>query len=142
REGATIPEDGTLQNLLNVDGMGRFMVVLDPDRDKTDMQPYQGIVPMEGDTVAEVLELYMRNSEQLDTRMWLAADAQRCAGVLLQRLAGQGGTTSEHAHTDETAWERAVALTATIGHDELLQLDSDTLMRRLFWEEALEAFQP
>src|SRR5690606_38155353 len=52
REGAEVPEDGTLQSLLNSNGLGRFMVVLDPNREVTDMQPYQGIVPMEGETVA------------------------------------------------------------------------------------------
>lgn len=141
REGAEIPEDGTLQSLLNSDGLGRFMVVLDPNRENTDMQPYQGIVPMEGENVAEVLEAYMRNSEQLDTRIWLAADAHRTAGVLLQRLPRQGGSPAQ-THEDETAWDRALALTATIQDDELLDLDSDTLMRRLFWEETVVAFEP
>lgn len=141
REGAEVPEDGTLQSLLNSNGLGRFMVVLDPNREVTDMQPYQGIVPMEGESVAEVLEVYMRNSEQLETRLWLSADENRCAGALLQRLPRKGGS-QEPAEDTESAWDRALAMTATIQDSELLEIDSDTLMRRLFWEETLVAFEP
>lgn len=93
RENHDIPADGTLQTLLNKNGEGRFVVVLDPKREDSTMQPYQGIVPLEGSSVAQVLELYMKSSEQLDTRLWLAADDKYCAGLLLQRLPGQGGTT-------------------------------------------------
>jgi molecular chaperone Hsp33 len=144
REGHTIPADGTLQSLLNTHGQGRFIVVLDPNRDTTDMQPYQGVVPMEGDTVAQVLELYMRNSEQLDTRIWLAANATHSAGLLLQRLPGHGGneTSAHDAETGETesTWERASILAATLKPAELLELDSDAIIHRLFWEETLIAF--
>lgn len=145
REGHEIPADGTLQSLLNAHGQGRFIVVLDPNRNSTDMQPYQGVVPLEGDTVAQVLELYMHNSEQLDTRIWLAADATRSAGLLLQRLPSHGGNTqaSEPADSDrptESTWERASVLAATLKSAELLELDSDAIIHRLFWEEILTAF--
>lgn len=141
REGLTVPRNGNLQSLLNSQGQGRFIVVLDPQRRNADMQPYQGVVPLEGDSVAEVLEHYMRNSEQLDTRMWLNADATRASGLLLQRIPGQGGTESSTQPTYET-WERALALAETVGADELLELDSDTLVHRLFWQETLLAFDP
>ncbi|SHI28053.1 Hsp33 family molecular chaperone HslO [Pollutimonas bauzanensis] len=142
REGHDIPADGTLQSLLNAHGKGRFVVVLDPNRDTTDLEPYQGIVPLEGDSVAQVLELYMRNSEQLDTRIWLASDAENSAGLLLQRLPDHGGTTDEdHESRDET-WTRVRHLAATVKYGELLELDSDTLIHRLFWEEDLIAFEP
>ncbi|CAM5331323.1 Hsp33 family molecular chaperone HslO [Eoetvoesiella caeni] len=143
REGHAIPADGTLQSLLNAHGQGRFIVVLDPNRDTTDMQPYQGVVPLEGDTVAQVLELYMRNSEQLDTRIWLAADAVHSAGLLLQRLPGQGGNAAAgHDAETESTWERAGILAATLKPAELLDLDSDAVIHRLFWEETLIAFPP
>src|SRR5690606_21782562 len=91
REGHDVPADGTLQSLLNTEGAGRFIVVLDPGRE-AGMQPYQGVVPLEGNSVAQVLERYMHDSEQLDTRIWLAADARHSAGLLLQRLPDHGGT--------------------------------------------------
>lgn len=143
REGHDIPADGTLQSLLNTHGKGRFVVVLDPNRDTTDLEPYQGIVPMEGDSVAQVLELYMRNSEQLDTRIWLASDAQNSAGLLLQRLPDHGGTAEEdHDESRDETWARVCHLASTVSYEELLALDTDTLIHRLFWEEDLIAFEP
>ncbi|MBV6305283.1 Hsp33 family molecular chaperone HslO [Candidimonas humi] len=139
REGREVPADGTLQSLLNTGGQGRFVVVLDPGRERPQAQPYQGVVPLGGDTVAEVLELYMRNSEQLDTRLWLAADAQRCAGLLVQRMPGQDDAQGEAL---DSTWERACHLAATIQADELLSLDTDTLIHRLFWDESLTELEP
>lgn len=142
REGHDIPADGTLQSLLNAHGKGRFVVVLDPNRDTTDLEPYQGIVPLEGASVAQVLELYMRNSEQLDTRMWLASDAQNSAGLLLQRLPGQGGKRDEERESADETWNRVCQLAGTVKYGELLSLDTDTLIHRLFWEEDLIVFEP
>lgn len=141
REGQPVPRNGNLQSLLNSQGQGRFIVVLDPQRQNTDMQPYQGIVPLEGSSVAEVLEHYMRNSEQLDTRLWLNADGAHASGLLLQRMPGQGGSEVAATSAHET-WERAVALASTIEPEELLKLDTDTLIHRLFWEETLLSFDP
>lgn len=142
RDGHEIPSDGNLQTLLNTQGQGRFIVLLDPNRDTTDMQPYQGIVPLEGDTVAQVLETYMRSSEQLDTRLWLASDSQHCVGLLLQRLPQQGGLPIDNDSSPHDTWERAGLLANTVKYDELLSLDTDTLIHHLFWEEHLVAFQP
>lgn len=140
REGIVVPDNGTLQTLLNANGMGRFIVVLDPNRETTDMQPYQGIVPLEGDSVAQVLEGYMRSSEQLDSRLWLTANGECSAGLLLQRLPGHGGKISASAQED--TWQRAVILAETLQTHELLDLPSDAVVQRLFWEEALLAFEP
>lgn len=144
REGHALPEQGTLQSLLNHNGEGRFIVVLDPNRKDAAMQPYQGIVPLEGETVAEVLELYMRTSEQLDTRLWLAAGADHCAGLLLQRLPGHGGkvksTPGGTERSPEQTWEDVSALFQTVQTPELLKTDTDELIHRLLWEEDLIAF--
>jgi molecular chaperone Hsp33 len=141
RDGHEVPEDGTLQTLLNTHGGGRFIVLLDPKRKVPGQQPYQGIVPLEGETVAEVLEHYMKSSEQLDTRMWLAADDQHAAGLLVQRLPDHGGKPGEAA-SDADGWNRAVHLASTLTEPELLATDIDTLIHRLFWEETLIAFDP
>jgi len=143
REGHEIPAEGNLQTLLNTQGQGRFMLVLDPIRKSSGFQPYQGIVPLEGDSVAEVLEQYMLSSEQLETRLWLAADGQCTAGMLLQRLPDHGGTSAEMtAGSAQETWNRVNYLAATLGHDELLELEPDALVHRLFWEEDLLAFEP
>ena len=139
-----MPADGDMQSLLNPGGNGRFIVVLDPQHKVPGQQAYQGIVPLEGETVAEALQHYMKASEQLDTRLWLGADADHAAGMLIQRLPHHGGsdttTLSEQAATE--TWDRATALATTLKRDELLTTEIDTLIHRLFWEETLVAFDP
>lgn len=144
REDHDIPAEGNLQTLMNTNGQGRFVVVLDPNRGDSQMQPYQGIVPLEGSSVAEVLELYMKSSEQLDTRLWLAADDRHCAGLLLQRLPGHGGNVAEASdeRTPAATWEEVSQLFRTVESPELLETDTDTLIHRLLWQEDLIAFDP
>lgn len=144
REGHDVPGDGDLQSLLNPGGNGRFIVVLDPRNKAPGQQPYQGVVPLSGDTVAEVLEHYMRSSEQLDTRLWLQADGQHAAGLLLQRLPRTGGAgVAETASGDEDeTWSRAGQLADTIKPGELLAASSEALVHRLYWQETLLAFDP
>lgn len=145
REGHEVPSAGDMQSLLNPGGNGRFIVVLDPQRKLPGQQAYQGIVPLEGDTVAEALQHYMKASEQLDTRLWLSADANHAAGMLLQRLPHHGGGETDRALTEQVAaetWERINALAGTLKRDEILATDIDTLIHRLFWEETLIAFDP
>lgn len=144
REGAAPPADATLQDLLNADGQGRFMVMLDPSGRQAGATAYQGIVPLEGDTVAEALQHYMKASEQLDTRLWLAADGDHAAGMLIQRLPYHGGSEAPVLTQQDAAetWDRTCALAGTLQRDELLATEIDTLIHRLFWEETLMAFDP
>jgi molecular chaperone Hsp33 len=138
---AEIPDEATLTDLVNRSGNGRFAITLDPKEKLPGQQAYQGIVPLDGGSVAAVIENYMMRSEQLDTRLWLAADDQVSRGLLLQKLPGQGGV---HAPLDEVgeAWERTVMLASTLRPDELLSTDIATVMRRLFWEETIRIFDP
>jgi molecular chaperone Hsp33 len=142
-----IADDATFTSLVNAGGNGRFAITLDP-RDKSQgQQPYQGIVPLEGKSVAAALEGYMRRSEQLETQLWLAADDTHANGLLLQKLPLEGGhgasveDTQAEAHATEV-WERAVTFANTLARDELLTADPPTLMRRLFWEETLAVYDP
>jgi len=136
-----IPSDGTLQSLVNPNGGARFIVVLDPPKNRPGRQPYQGVVPLEADTIALALEEYMLRSEQLQTRIWLAADSLFCAGLLVQQLPLQGGSQASEQERAQLSWERACMLGATLQEPELLATDQDTLMHRLFWEEPLLAFE-
>jgi molecular chaperone Hsp33 len=113
-------------------GHGRFVMTL--DQSKAGKQNYQGIVPLEGDTTAEVLARYMQSSEQLDTRIYLAAGEQRVAGMLLQRMPDQQGM-------DADAWNRAAILADTLKPEELLQISANDLLMRLFHEETLRRFE-
>lgn len=140
-EGAVVADDATLTELVNRNGNGRFAITLDPKDKLPGQQAYQGIVPLDGASVAVVIENYMMRSEQLDTRMWLAADDQVSRGLLLQKLPGVGGV---HAPSEDTleAWDRTVMLASTLRTDELLSTDIQTVMRRLFWEETIRVFDP
>ena len=138
RETAVIGEDATLQQLTNPNGEARCAITLDPTGRRPGQQPYQGVVPLAGETIAEVLENYLRQSEQTESRLWLAADESAAAGVLLQKLPQEGGA----AKPDVDAWQRAGALTATLTREELLTLEAEALARRLYWEEQLEHFPP
>ena len=115
-------------------GEGQFAITLDP---KDGGQPYQGIVAIEGASVAEVMQNYMSHSEQLETRLWLAADGQHAAGLLLQKLPD----TDKHEDApDADAWPRAVILAGTLKAEELLLLPAKTLIQRLYHEEDIRLF--
>ena len=139
-EGASINEQASLQQLVNANGEGRFAITLDPADKKPGQQAYQGIVALEGESVATVIENYMMRSEQLDTRLWLAADNKVARGLLLQKLPGDGGKTTALADTD--IWNRTVTLASTLNTQELLSTDIMTLLQRLYWEETVRVFDP
>ncbi len=139
--GAAIEEGTTLPQLVNAHGQGRFVITLDPLDKLPGQQPYQGIVPLDGESIAVVIENYMLRSEQLDTKLWLAANQDVSRGLLLQKLPREGGIDAP-ASDDLEEWDRAVALASTLKHEELLATDISTLMRRLFWEETVRVFEP
>ncbi|SPC05799.1 Hsp33 family molecular chaperone HslO [Cupriavidus taiwanensis] len=160
-EGAQLADDATLAQMVNAHGHGRFAITLDPKDKLPGQQPYQGIVPLADEhgplgSISAVLEHYMQASEQLDTRLWLAADDHVAAGMLLQKLPAYGGTAevgetgaalASHARAqDLDTWDRAVQLGTTLKAEELLAETPDTLLRRLFWEDlqdtGLRVFEP
>ena len=141
REDATVEDDATLQQLVNLHGEGRFAITLDPNDKMPGQQAYQGIVALDGDSVATVIENYMLRSEQLDTRLWLAADDTVSRGLLLQKLPAEGGTGVPVADDNET-WDRSVMLASTLSQNELLSTDIMTLLQRLYWEETIRVFEP
>jgi len=141
RTDAVIEPDAGMRQLVNANGQGRCAITLDPTDKLPGQVPYQGIVSLQGDSIAQALENYMRQSEQLESRLWLAADGRCCAGVLLQRLPGDGGRAAL-GDTDADAWERTTALAATLTTGELLAQAADTVTRRLFWQERLDHYRP
>lgn len=143
---AEVADDATMTDLLNVNRLGRFVITLDPLEKMPGQQPYQGIVPLDGDDIATVIENYMLRSEQLDTRLWLAADDQVSRGLLLQKLPRHSGkddqTVQASVEEDLETWNRAVVLGSTLKRDELLSTNIETLLNRLFWEETIRVFDP
>jgi molecular chaperone Hsp33 len=148
-----VAPDAGLESLLNLHGRGRCAMTLDPTERRPGQQPYQGVVPLHGDRreplqqLSQVLEHYMLQSAQLDTRLVLAADDRMAAGLLLQRLPAQGPTqVSGERNEDQIGlnedFNRIALLAATLTREELLTLDTDTVLRRLFWQERVRRFEP
>ena len=152
-----VAADARFGDLVNQHGQGRCAITLDPKDRFPGQQPYQGVVPLHGDhrekisRLSEVLEHYMLQSEQLDTRLVLAADNKVAAGILIQRLPLEGegnlaGSMVSQANEDEIGrnedFNRISILAASITREELLELDVDTVLRRLFWEEKVLRFEP
>jgi molecular chaperone Hsp33 len=152
-----VPQAAQLAALLNVHGQGRCAITLDPSDPRPGQQPYQGVVPLHGDRreplqrLSQVLEHYMLQSEQLDTRLVLAADDDCAAGLLIQRLPAQGDANlsgSGWKSGDEDGigrsedFNRIALLAATLTGAELLTLAPEQILKRLFWEETLRVFEP
>lgn len=112
-------------------------------------QRYQGIVPLEGDTLAEACEAYFTQSEQIPTVIRVASQSgsrnQTAAGLLIQHLAdGEEGRERLHVRTEHPDWEHVSTIASTISHDELLDLNLslEAIVWRLFHEEEEVRIQP
>ena len=130
-----------LKALVNAHGKGRCAIMLDP-KDRRDGEPlYQGVVTLTGETMADALMGYMQQSEQIHTKLWLAADEESAAGLMLQQMPDFGGKDEELKNDDDSV-NRIETLAATITDEELLTLTPQEVTHRLFWEEAPEYFEP
>ncbi|MBZ2189210.1 Hsp33 family molecular chaperone HslO [Alcanivorax sp. JB21] len=107
-------------------GDGIMAITIVPERGNQ----YQGLVPMESDTLAGCLEGYFSQSEQLPTRLWLAAGNGHAAGLLIQVLPEHAGSAEHNARV----WETVTALAGTLTMEELLTLPVETVLHRLFHE--------
>jgi molecular chaperone Hsp33 len=129
-------------------GAGNLTVTLESDDGS---QRYQGIVPVTGERLADSLQIYFENSEQLPTRLWLHADEHGAAGMLLQRLPGEEsaavpGAAAAARVTDpaaiDDAWRRVQLIGATLTPDELRTLADAQILHRLFNEDDVRLFEP
>jgi molecular chaperone Hsp33 len=146
----------TLPEMVNVNNEGKCAITLDPLNKMPGQQAYQGVVPLfddhrnKLDKFSDVLQHYMLQSEQLDTTLVLAANDTTAAGLLIQRLPikGEGNLAAKATMEDEDEigrsedYNRISILASSLTADELLNLDVETILRRLFWEEKLVRFEP
>lgn len=108
-------------------GQGRLVFTIDAGGN-----PYQGIVPLQGENLASALQTYFEQSEQLKTRLWLFANNTHAAGLLLQELPSQEGQPND--------WETLEVLANTVTAQEMFDLDCQNLLHRLFHEEDVRLF--
>lgn len=125
-ETATISDDADLNTLLGDNGI--FVITLQPK----DGEAWQGVVPLEGGSIATMLMHYMARSEQLETHIALASDDHHVGGLLLQRLPEE--------QLDEDQWQHLTTLADTLTATELLNLDAQNLLYRLFHETPSRVF--
>ena len=124
------------RNFIDLIQHGQFVITLDPSIGEA----YQGIVPIEGSTIAEMLQNYMLRSQQIDTSLWLHCDGETASGMLLQKL--PNNAEMNYANEDHDAWNRINILADTVINDELQNLPAETLLTRLFSEEDVRLFEP
>ncbi|MDE2235355.1 MAG: Hsp33 family molecular chaperone HslO [Gammaproteobacteria bacterium] len=108
---------------------GRLAITIEPSKGER----YQGIVPLEGETLAACLESYFLRSEQLPTRMWLTADNECAAGMLLQMMPAR--------QKDPDAWQHVTLLADTLNQEELKMLSAQPLLQRLYHEDDVRLFE-
>lgn len=126
---ATLTTESTLEELL---GDGQILVTMENTQTNGIFQSY---VPREENSIAQSFEVFLSQSEQQPSKLWLAANENGIGGVMIQKMP----TTDEH---DEDGWERIYMLTDTLKDEELIGLDAQTLLHRLFHEETIELFEP
>lgn len=127
-----LTEQPHLHDLIGQQGL--MAITIRPERGSQ----YQGVVPLEGRTLAACLEDYFRQSEQLPTRLWLAGGNGRAAGLLLQRLPDR---IADHEY-NAAIWQHVLALADTLSMEELLDLPEETVLHRLFHETPPEVTAP
>ncbi len=132
-------QSASMQELL---GNGVLVITIEPKRTENfggKLERYQGIVPLEKETLAGCLEDYFQQSEQLATRLWFAADNQYASGFLIQALPQQLKTNADE---NRDHWDTIEALANTITPEELLGLDHEQVLHRLFHEQPVRVFDP
>lgn len=130
-------------------GTGFLAITFETDSGAGVVERYQGIVPLEGDTLAQACENYFTQSEQIPTMIRVAShsgpDGNRAGGLLVQHLAdGEEGRERLHVRMDHPDWEHVETLSSTISHEELLdpELSMEAIVWRLFHEEEEIRIQP
>lgn len=126
-----IADDASIHDMM---GKGYLVITIDPKQGER----YQGIVALEGDTLAEILEGYFANSEQLKTRLWIRTGeyegTPKAAGMLIQVMPDGTGSADDFEHLEQ--------LTNTVKDEELFSLEANELLYRLYNQEKVRLFDP
>jgi len=128
----TITDETTLSELL---GNGQILATLENSQTNHHFQSY---VSRDAETVAECFEIFFQQSEQLQTRVFLAANENSAGGLILQKMPE---TAETQVSSDDDAWNRIEHLTSTISDAELTSLGCEELLHRLYHEETVELFE-
>ena len=134
RWNAEVPD----HDLKKIFGSGSMVITIEPPSG----EPYQGIIALQGEQIQDAIENYFKQSEQLNTRLWLAANSSCCTGFLLQELPETSHDTPSNLGENHNDWEHALALGNTLNKAELLSLSTREILHRLFHEDDIRLFDP
>ena len=134
RWNSDVPE----HDLKNIFGNGQMAITIEPPTG----EPYQGIIALQGEHIQDAIENYFKQSEQLNTRLWLAANKSVCTGFLLQELPESRKDNPSNLGDDHNSWQHAEALGNTLSNEELLSLSTKETLHRLFHEDDIRLFEP
>lgn len=130
-------ENLTEDELLKALQQGTLAIII---HSNTTTKPYQGIVEWQGNSIAQSIEGYFKDSEQLSTRLWLAVDEKEVVGLLLQPLPAEG-----LKHTSPIAggqdFDHLVFLTDTLTPAEMISYSNETLLYKLYSQEEIRLFE-
>jgi len=133
-----IADDATLPELL---GKGTLIITISPDKGER----YQGVVALEGESLAHCLENYFQQSEQLNTKLWIFAGESEglaiAGGMLLQELPNSEHADNDHSEENDD-FNLLAQLTNTLSADELFSLDAKDLLYRLYHDQKVRLFDP
>ncbi|AYO15959.1 Hsp33 family molecular chaperone HslO [Vibrio owensii] len=126
-----IADDATLHEMM---GKGYLVITIEPKKGER----YQGVVGLEGETLADVIEGYFANSEQLKTRLWIRTGEhegkKHAAGMMIQVMPDGTGTPEDFEHLEQ--------LTATVKNEELFTLPANELLYRLYNQDSVRLYEP
>jgi molecular chaperone Hsp33 len=119
-------------------GEGQMAITIEPTKGKR----YQGIVPINDSelSLAAVLEDYFQQSEQIRTRIWLFSNAKQAAGLMIQAMPSSASESSLSEDSDLETWNRIIHLASTTSEEEILSLEPETMLNRLFHEETVRVY--
>ena len=126
------------ENLQAIFGQGQMLMTIEPE----DGEAYQGIIALQGTHIKDAIERYFIQSEQLNTRLWLASNETMCSGFLIQELPADNTMLSESTENDQDNWQHAEHLASTLTPEELLHLSTQDILHRLFHEDDIRLFEP
>ena len=142
REGGEMAARAAAGRIVDLIGTGNLTVTLETD---DGAQRYEGIVPIAGERLADSLQHYFENSEQLPTRLWLHADATGASGMLIQKLPNEDSrpraAMPDMAAVDD-AWRRVQLIGDTLTFEELRTLRDEQILHRLFNEDDVRLYEP
>jgi len=132
---ARLDEEKELADGQLLGNKGQLIITIEPNQGRR----YQGIVALEDGSVTKSLEAYFKQSEQLDTRLWIQCENGVAAGLFLQELP-ELGEIQETIEADEDAWNRLTHLAQTLRSDEILHLNNEDILHRLYHEEKVRLY--